>query len=49
MVKLFVGNLSETVDSAQLKQAFKQFTTITDCDIVKNYAFIVSLFFKLAK
>lgn len=47
MVKLFVGNLAESVDSNRLKQVFKPFTNIIDCDVVKNYAFIVSSHFSL--
>lgn len=41
MVKLFVGNLADTVDSTKLKQVFQQFTKVTECDVVKNYAFVV--------
>ncbi|VDO53076.1 unnamed protein product [Haemonchus placei] len=40
MVKLFVGNLADTVDSTKLKQVFQQFTKVTECDVVKNYAFV---------
>lgn len=45
-MKLFVGNLADTVDSTKLKQVFQQFTKVTECDVVKNYAFVVgSCFF----
>lgn len=43
MVKLFIGNLAESVDSTKIKQIFQPFTQVSDCDVVKNYAFIVSL------
>ncbi|CAI5453128.1 unnamed protein product [Caenorhabditis angaria] len=38
--KLFVGNLPENVDSNKLKQVFQPFCNVTECDIVKNYAFV---------
>ncbi|VDO98355.1 unnamed protein product [Heligmosomoides polygyrus] len=37
---MFVGNLADTVDSTKLKQVFQQFTKVTECDVVKNYAFV---------
>ncbi|CAI4222763.1 unnamed protein product [Auanema sp. JU1783] len=40
MVKLFIGNLAETVDSNKIKKVFQQFTQVSECDVVKNYAFI---------
>ncbi|EFP05700.1 CRE-RNP-1 protein [Caenorhabditis remanei] len=38
--KLFVGNLPDNVDSNKLKQVFQPFCKVTECDIVKNYAFV---------
>ncbi|CAB3396915.1 unnamed protein product [Caenorhabditis bovis] len=38
--KLFVGNLPENIDSTRLKQVFQPFCKVTECDIVKNYAFV---------
>ncbi|CAI2354606.1 unnamed protein product [Caenorhabditis sp. 36 PRJEB53466] len=38
--KLFVGNLPDNVDSNKLKQIFQPFCKVTECDIVKNYAFV---------
>ncbi|PAV86787.1 hypothetical protein WR25_23092 [Diploscapter pachys] len=40
MVKLFVGNLTDHCETNKLKQIFQQFTKVTECDVVKNYAFV---------
>lgn len=40
MVKLFVGNLAEGVSSDQLRKIFSQFAKVTECDVLKNYAFV---------
>ena len=45
MVKLFVGGLPEGVDSIRLRQLFSQFVLVNECDVIKDYAFVVSLFF----
>ena len=42
MVKLFVSNLTDRCEANKLKQVFQQFTKVTGCDVVKNYAFVVS-------
>ena len=40
--KLYVGNLPETVRKADLQQAFEKYGKVLECDIVMNYAFVVS-------
>jgi hypothetical protein len=45
MVKLFVGNLSDSIDSHRLKNLFLQYTNVMECDVLKNFAFVVSLFY----
>uniref|UniRef100_A0A914Y928 RRM domain-containing protein n=1 Tax=Panagrolaimus superbus TaxID=310955 RepID=A0A914Y928_9BILA len=40
MVKLFVGNLAECVDSHRLKNLFLQFVNVQECDVLKNFAFV---------
>ncbi|KAI1719612.1 RNA recognition motif domain-containing protein [Ditylenchus destructor] len=42
MVKLFVGNLSNTVDSHRLRNLFLQYVQVQECDVVpnKNFAFV---------
>ena len=43
MVKLFVGNLGDSVDSHRLKNLFLEFDlTVLECDVLKNFAFVVS-------
>lgn len=42
MVKLFVGNLADSVDSNQLRSLFLQYVHVQECDVLKNYAFVVS-------
>ena len=42
MVKLFVGNLAEAVDSNQLRAIFSQYVDVLECDVLKNFAFLVS-------
>ena len=41
--KLYVGNLPETVRKADLQQMFEGFGKVLECDIVLNYAFVVSI------
>ncbi|KAH7730702.1 RNA-binding protein lark [Aphelenchoides avenae] len=41
MVKLFVGNLSDAVDSHRLKNLFLQYGfNVQECDVLKNFAFV---------
>ena len=42
MVKLFVGNLGDsgTVTPGDLKQLFEQYGSVSECECVKNYAFV---------
>ena len=41
MVKLFVGNLADAVDSHVLRELFSQFVDVLECDVLKNFAFVV--------
>lgn len=41
MVKLFVGGLPDGVDSMRLRQLFSQFVVVNECDVIKDYAFVV--------
>jgi len=38
--KLYVGNLPETCTKSDLLSTFERFGKVTECDIVKNYAFV---------
>lgn len=40
--KLYVGNLPENADKAELEQEFAKFGNIVEFDILKDYGFIVS-------
>lgn len=45
MVKLFVGNLAEGVDSSRLRNLFLQYVQVQECDVLKNFAFVVSVLY----
>ena len=42
MVKLFVGNLGDAdgVTSLDLRQQFEKYGSVSECERVKNYAFV---------
>ena len=42
MVKLFVGNLGDanSVTSHDLREQFERYGSVTECERVKNYAFV---------
>ncbi|XP_039997303.1 RNA-binding protein 4.1-like [Xiphias gladius] len=40
MVKIFVGNLPREADQDEIKALFTQYGTVTECAIIKNYAFV---------
>lgn len=39
--KMFVGNLADGVKAAQVKALFQKYGTVVECDIVRNYGFVV--------
>lgn len=41
--KLYVGNLPETCRKADLQKMFEAYGKVIECDIVRNYCFIVSV------
>lgn len=41
MVKIFVGNLSPKVDAAELRKIFEEHGKVSECDIIRNYGFVV--------
>lgn len=41
-VKLYVGNLPDQCRRASLKELFEKYGKVSQCDIVKNFAFVVS-------
>lgn len=40
MVKIFVGNLPREADQDEIKALFTEYGTVTECAIIKNYAFV---------
>lgn len=40
--KIFVGNLSDNTRAPQVRALFAKFGTVVECDIVRNYGFVVS-------
>lgn len=43
--KMFVGNLADGVKAAQVRALFSKYGTVVECDIVRNYGFVVSYIF----
>lgn len=43
MVKLYVGNVPSQAHANDLRGLFDKYGMVTECDVIKNYAFIVSL------
>ncbi len=44
--KLYIGNVPPTVSSTELKELFEKYGKVLECDIVKDYAFVVSEYIK---
>ena len=40
-MKIFVGNLNESTTEDQIRALFEQFGQVTECDIIKNFGFVV--------
>ena len=40
MVKIFVGRLAPSISSTQLRQLFEKYGAVSDCDILRDYAFV---------
>jgi RNA recognition motif-containing protein len=45
--QIYIGKLSRRIRESDLKEEFKKFGTIVDCQLKNGYAFIVSRFRKL--
>ena len=41
--KIFVGNISESVKSSDIRNLFSKYGTVAECDLVRNYGFVVSV------
>lgn len=40
--KIYIGNLPETCRRVELQKMFELYGKVIECDIVRNYAFVVS-------
>lgn len=40
--KLYIGNVPSAVSSTELKELFEKYGKVLECDIVKDYAFVVN-------
>lgn len=40
--KLYVGNIPASVNSRELTELFEKYGKVLECDIIKDYAFVVS-------
>lgn len=40
--KIFVGNLADKTTKADIQPLFEKYGKVVECDIVKNYGFVVS-------
>ncbi|EFA08785.1 RNA-binding protein lark [Tribolium castaneum] len=38
--KIFVGNLTDNTKAPQIRELFKKYGTVVECDIVRNYGFV---------
>lgn len=45
MVKVFVGRVPPAVTSEKLRELFEKHGSVTECNLVKDYAFVVRSFF----
>ena len=41
--KIFIGNLPDTCRKTELEEMFCKYGEIVECDIVKNFGFVVCL------
>lgn len=42
--KIFVGNLADTIGADDIKPHFEKYGKVIECDVVKNYGFVVRKF-----
>jgi len=41
--KIFVGRLVDGISSDDIRTLFRKFGTVTECDVVSNFGFVVSI------
>lgn len=46
--KIFIGNLADKTSNADIKPLFEKYGKVVECDVVKNYGFVVSVLIESA-
>lgn len=41
--KIFIGNLGDKTTTDDIKPLFEKYGKVVECDVVKNYGFVVSI------
>lgn len=41
--KIFIGNLADKTANGDIKPLFEKYGKVVECDVVKNYGFVVSI------
>lgn len=41
--KIFIGNLSEKTTSNDIRPLFEKYGKVVECDVMKNFGFVVSI------
>lgn len=41
--KIFVGNLSSDTTGEDLRPYFEQYGEVTECDVLRNFGFVVTI------
>lgn len=41
--KIFIGNLADKTSNGDIKPLFEKYGKVVECDVVKNYGFVVSI------
>lgn len=44
--KIFIGNLGSNCRSEDLRELFEKYGKVTECDVLKNFGFVVCPLFK---
>ena len=45
-VKIFIGNLGSGTSGEDLRPLFERYGQVTECDVIRNYGFVVSVHFR---
>ena len=45
-VKIFIGNLGSGTSGEDLRPLFERYGQVTECDVIRNYGFVVSMVLK---